>query len=187
MSMMPVTAPMTATEYLANADETRKTELIDGVVVVTEPMRLHQRVVFDIAVELRAWTTQGAARGEVSMPLDVRIDDHNVFAPDVLWYAEGRAPATHAGRPYEIPDLVVEVRSPSTWRYDIGAKKSAYERNGLRELWLVDTAGSVVLAFRRSLAAAPTFDVAIEFERGSQLTSPLLAGFALPLTSLFRD
>ena len=35
------------------------------------------------------------------------------------------------------PDLVVEVLSPSTGRYDRGRKMRMYEKNGVREYWLV--------------------------------------------------
>ena len=77
------------------------------------------------------------------------------------------------------------MRSPSTWRYDIGAKKAGYERHGLRELWLVDTAAEEVLVFRRSQPGAPVFDIAVEFDREQQLTSPLLPGFVLALAELF--
>ena len=51
-----------------------------------------------------------------------------------------------------MPDLAVEVRSPSTWRYDVGAKKDGYERHGLPELWLVDTEARSVLVYRRARA-----------------------------------
>jgi Uma2 family endonuclease len=84
-----------------------------------------------------------------------------------------------------MPDLAIEVRSPSTWRYDIGAKKAGYERHGLRELWLADTAAGVVLAFRRSARDAPAFDVALELSREQSLSSPLLPGFSLALAELF--
>jgi Uma2 family endonuclease len=179
------TMSMTAAEYLANPDETRRTDLVEGVVVVNEPRRLHQRVVLEIVVALRAWTTGAPGRGEVSMPLDVAIDERNVYAPDVLWYAEGRVPPLHADRPYAVPDLAVEVRSASTWRHDIGDKKAGYERAGLAELWLVDTAADVVLGFRRSALGAGTFDIALEWAHGDTLTSPLLPGFVLALDGLF--
>lgn len=35
------------------------------------------------------------------------------------------------------PDLVVEVLSPSTGRYDKGHKKDVYEKHGVREYWIV--------------------------------------------------
>jgi len=84
-----------------------------------------------------------------------------------------------------MPDLAVEVRSPSTWRYDIGLKKGAYERHGLPELWLVDTDADAVLVFRRSEPTAPTFDVSLELAREDDLRSPLLSGFVLPVAALF--
>ena len=67
--------------------------------------------------------------------------------------AASRVARTRA--PYPAPDLAVEVRSPSTWRFDIGRKKENYERYGVGELWLVDTAADVVFAFRRSTRRRP--------------------------------
>ena len=46
-----------------------------------------------------------------------------------LW-EEGRAPA-----------FVLEVASPSTWRDDIGRKRSVYARLGVREYWQYDPLG----------------------------------------------
>ena len=107
-----------------------------------------------------------------------------VYAPDIRWYGKVRAPGRHAQPPSPMPDLAIEVRSPSTWRFDIGAKKAGYERHGLRELWLVDTAAGVVLVFRRSARDAPAFDVALELSREQSLSSPLLPGFSLALAEL---
>ena len=118
-------------------------------------------------------------------PLDVQLDERNVFNPDILWYAEGRAPARDAPRPSPMPDVAIEVRSPSTWQYDIGAKKAAYERHGLPELWLLDTSAEAVVVFRRSRAEARTFDLALELCRDDRLESPLLPGFRLALGELF--
>jgi Uma2 family endonuclease len=86
-----------------------------------------------------------------------------------------------------MPDIAIEVRSPSTWRYDVGVKRSLYEREGLRELWLIDTRAQTVLVFRRSRQEAAAFDVALELERDEQLTSPQLPGCALALDELFAE
>ena len=185
MTAMATAQRMTADEYLAQPYEERRSQLVEGEVVMQDPLNLHQVVVMDLLRALDGWVCEQPGRGRVSIPLDVKLDERNVFGPDLMWYAQGRAPGRDDDRPYPIPDLVVEVRSPSTWRYDIGAKKSAYERAGLPELWLVDTAADVVLVFRRSSPKAAPFDVALEPGVDDELTSPLLAGFALALRGLF--
>lgn len=131
------------------------------------------------------WANAAEGRGWVHHSIDVKIDKRNVFAPDIPWYSQERRPRPDDLPPYPRPDLAIEVRSPSTWRYDVGAKESAHERHGLRELWLVDTAAAEVLVFRRSRPEAPSFDVSLELERGETLGSPLLPGFALGLGELF--
>jgi Uma2 family endonuclease len=184
MSGMAVAQRMTVAEYLEREDP-RRTQLVDGEVVVNEPRPLHQCTMVELIVALKLWTRAEVGRGEVTAPIDVQLDEHNCFGPDVLWYREGRGPGRTEVRPQPIPDIAAEIRSPSTWRYDIGPKKAHYEHYGLPELWLVDTAADEVIVYRRSTPQAPTFDVSLELARGDELTSPLLRGFALPLDELF--
>jgi Uma2 family endonuclease len=184
MDGMAVAQRMTVAEYLEQ-DDPRKTNLVDGEVVVTDPLPRHQRTLFELVLALGSWCRAEDGRGEATLPIDVALDEHNCFSPDVLWYREGRGPGRADFRPQPLPDIAVEIRSPSTWRYDIGAKKARYEQHGLPELWLVDTAADVVLVFRRSSPKAAEFDVSLELSRGDSLTSPLLPGFAFPLDDLF--
>lgn len=187
MNAMAVAQRMTAQQFLAQPFDGVRSELVEGEVIVPEPTLTHQRVLRGILRVLDGWTLAGSGRGEVTLPIDVLIDEHNVFGPDLLWYAAGRSPSRPDERPYPVPDIAVEVRSPSTWRYDIGAKKSGYERNGLPELWLVDTMADEIFVFRRSSPKAASFDVSLELGRGDTLGSPQLAGFELALDALFGD
>jgi Uma2 family endonuclease len=187
MQTMAVAQRMTADEFLALPWEGMYRELVAGEVVVERPLNLHQWTVQELFGAFRDWVSEAPGRGRLSLELDVRIDERNVYGPDLMWYAEGRAPTRRDPRPYPVPDIAVEVRSPSTWRYDIGAKKAGYERVGLPELWLVDTAADEVLVFRRAGPHSPTFDVALELAIGDTLTSALLPGFALDLKTLFAD
>ena len=189
MTAMQLAQTMTAEEFIALPvpEHGRPWNLVEGEVVVNHPTPLHGRVQTRLIVALADWIRAGSERGEVIVPLDVRIDDRNVYAPDVLWYAHGRAPGWHSRPPAPMPDLAVEVRSPSTWRYDIGAKKAGYEREGLRELWLVDTAADEVLVFRRSTVDKPSFDLALQLGGDEALGSPLLPKFSLALGELFGE
>jgi len=154
---------------------------------MNEPSWLHGRWLFVIGLALEEWTRAGPARGRAGPPIDVQLDDETVYQPDVVWFAGGRVPQHGDRSPYPVPDLVVEIRSPSTWRFDIGRKKESYELHGVGELWLVDGPAEVVSVFRRSTPRAPRFDVSLDFNPGETLTSPLLPGFELPVREVFAD
>jgi Uma2 family endonuclease len=187
MSSMPVAEPMTAAEYLDLWDEGeyRWAQLVGGELIMDPPKLPHQLVCKQLIVELELWTRAEPGRGVVSIPLAVLIGEHDVYQPDIVFYRGDRVPARDGRPPYPVPDLAVEVRSQSTWRYDIGAKKAGYERAGLAELWLADTAADEVLVFRRSRPDAPEFDVALELTRDDALSSPLLPGFSLAVGAIF--
>lgn len=176
---------MTVEDYYAITTLHDRKELVDGVIVVNEPKLVHAEIQVRIVEALRAWTRGGAGRGKAFLPTDVRLDEHNLFAPDVLWIAERHLPADLDSYPERVPDICVEVRSPGTWRRDTGPKKDAYERHGLPELWLVDTKGLRVLVFHRTRPDAPKFDITLELAVGDELASPQLPGFTLSLDELF--
>ncbi len=179
-------ALLSADEYIATADQrSRRTELISGEVIVNNPTIRHQEIVSHILGELRTWIKAKPGRGRSPGQIDVRFDEENVLAPDVLWVAEGRMP--HDGTYLDFaPDLVVEVRSPSTWRYDTTTKFQTYERSSVAEVWLVDTAARTVLVYRRTTADSAKFDVALELGDSETLTSPLLEEFSLDIAELFN-
>ena len=189
MTVMPVADRISANEFLGLpvSELGRPWNLVEGEVVVNDPTALHGEVVEILLFALGSWTRATPGRGRVTVPRDLRIDDRNVFAPDVLWYREGRVPDAYDPPPYPLPDIAVEVRSPSTWRHDRGAKRTGYEREGLPELWLVDTVVRQVRILRRSRPDAPRFDLDLVVESDEILTSPLLPDFDLPLAGLFPD
>ncbi|HZG48536.1 MAG TPA: Uma2 family endonuclease [Thermoleophilaceae bacterium] len=181
----PVATRMTAEEYLATSVEGDRTQLIDGRMVVNEPLLEHFLVQGNLFAEVRAWTLAGTARGLALLPVDVVVSEHDVYAPDIGWLREERVPDPIAGRLVGLPDLAVEIRSPSTWRHVVGTKKARYEAAGLPELWLVDTQARSVLVYRRSRPGAERFDVELEHSGDDELSSPLLPGFGVGVQGLF--
>ena len=83
---------------------------------------------------------------------------------------------------HEPPDLVVEVSSPSNRWFDLGAKREAYAAFGVPEYWFADRQARTVLVHRIASRHYPEPIVVGESE---ELTSPLLPGLALPVSTLY--
>ena len=187
MNAMAVAAVMTADEYLALGEGHPRTQLIEGEVVLNAPQLPHQLVCTRPEFALAVWSRAAPGRGLAIRPLDVRLNDRNVYNPDILWYAEDRAPRRGRSPPYPMPNIAVEVRSQSTWRYDVGVKRRVYEQQGLPELWLVDirarpcSSSAARGRTRRSSTSRSSSSAT------SSSTSPQLPGFSLALSELFRD
>jgi Uma2 family endonuclease len=121
-------------------------ELIDGTAYVREPPSpswLHQGIVLELGRQVATALKGKPSRVRVA-PLDVRLpksteeDDQvdTVVQPDVLIVSDLKKVDVRGVR--GAPDWVAEVLSPSTGRHDQTVKLAAYERAGVREVWLID-------------------------------------------------
>lgn len=117
----------------------------------------------------------------------MKVTQADVYCPDVWWYGEERVPDIDVGRLPYLPDLVIEVLSPSTRRPDLGTKRLRYEHQGLPELWVIDPspgAKPVVGVFRRSSPDNPSFDLNLTLRVDDVLGSPQLDGFSVKVRDL---
>ena len=79
------------------------------------------------------------------LPMHYRRGDGNrAVVPDLLLAL--RAPWPGGRSSYKlwenpVPDLVMEMLSPSNWREDVGPKRRTYEHVGVREYWLFEEGG----------------------------------------------
>jgi Uma2 family endonuclease len=137
--MTKTIAAVTWTEFL-RLDEDDLRELIDGVLLEVEvPDWLHERIVTLLSVLLDGWARSRRAGRVVGSGYKVRISLTRGVMPDVqLYRAENPDPPGHAGLEKGRPDLVVEVISPSSRRYDRVVKCGWYAEIGVPEYWLVD-------------------------------------------------
>src|SRR6185436_1011214 len=137
---------MTAADYFSYVPEdpleSRKAELIDGVMILyPSPLDIHERLygfLFHLLREYVETFDLGEIRGSRSA---VQLAADQVYQPDLLFISRDRLALFESWGILGPPDLVIEILSRSTARYDRGAKLRTYDQTGVREVWLVDPNG----------------------------------------------
>jgi len=169
---------ITADDY-AKLPEARE-ELIDGEIVPTPtPDPTHQALVGDLLSALRDRLVETWSHRVLPGPCDVRLDDFNVLAPDVLVLPEGTR-ATPPPWKIPLPILVMEVIDPVTEARDRDIKLPLYRAGGVREEWIVD-ADRKTIEVHDFVAGSKTV-----FGTGDIATSAAVPGFSLDLARLFE-
>jgi len=122
----------TQDDYL-KLPESFPVQLIEGELVKEpSPTYGHQDIVAYILTV--AYRVVGRGR-TVASPIDVFIDRFNVLQPDVLIVEEALGPKAKRAT---LPQLVVEVLSPSTAFRDRRTKRRIYLDAGVGEVFIVD-------------------------------------------------
>lgn len=129
-------------EYIAqpeNAD--RRFELINGEVVEKLPTEEHSLIVGNLYLALRNFVDPRDL-GRVAFEVRRRMpgDDSNARLPDAEFTSKARLqPIVKKGAVSQMPDLAIEVKSPTDSLDSLRAKAHYYLANGSRMVWLVIT------------------------------------------------
>jgi Uma2 family endonuclease len=129
----------TYADYCALDDEVRY-EVQDGMLCVMEaPTYYHQGVLVTILMRLGNFV-YGKPQKVFPAPFDVRFNadgrDDMVLQPDIVVICD-RSILSKSGCA-GVPDMVVEILSPTTASRDRLEKFNIYLRFGVREYWIVD-------------------------------------------------
>jgi Uma2 family endonuclease len=114
-------------------------ELYDGELrVVPSPLPRHQMISIRLAEALIAYRHRHGGL-VVTAPFDIVLSAHDVVQPDLVYFRPDTARGIDPDAPVQfVPDLAIEILSPSTARIDRGRKRDLLARYGLGEYWIVD-------------------------------------------------
>jgi Uma2 family endonuclease len=178
---------LTYDDFLLFPDDGQRHELIDGEHYVTpSPNTKHQVVLGNLHLLVGSWLQQHPVGRVFFAPFDVVVSRFDVVEPDLLYMSNARAAEIlTAANVQGVPELVVEIGSPSTRKRDETIKRRLYDRSGVAEYWVVDPELDRVRVYRRD---GEGFGRAVELsvEAGDVLTTPLLPGLDRPLSRLFH-
>jgi Uma2 family endonuclease len=170
-------------------DDGNRYEVIRGVLYVTPaPNYKHQFVIMNLAASFHEFLAERELGVVLPAPFDILLPREiaSPVEPDLVVFRSGNVPDWGAKSFAGVPDLVVEVLSPSTRSRDRRIKLRAYEEAGVPEYWLVDPDLRSILVYGREGHESPGgFVERCRGGVGERVTSAVLPGFELEVARLF--
>ncbi len=176
---------MTATQYFELGEDPPgvRLELVNGEVEVSpSPTYRHSYTVGKAFSWLEHSVALVDPGGFIFMDTDTTLDEHNVRRPDILYYRSDRVHAFGGDRLLDVPDLAVEVISPSSGTTDRKRKFTQYADAGIAFYWLIDPQRRTFKGYRLD---GDRYVATVEGKGGDTVSPPPFPGEALPLTSLW--
>jgi Uma2 family endonuclease len=136
-----VSPPRTMLEVYRSLPEGTLCQLINNQIIMSPaPLDIHQKIL-DKLYRLLGNFVEKNNLGETRVaPYDVYFSVRNVYQPDIIFISNENSINIQKDGLHGAPDLIIEVLSPSTAKYDLEDKKDCYERYGVKEYWIVDPA-----------------------------------------------
>jgi Uma2 family endonuclease len=169
----------------ARPGDDNRYELLNGRILMNPPAGWpHGEAEADLLGPIQQFV-RGRDLGRVFGPSQgFELPSGDTVAPDLAFVSSERwrAIVPEFGRFLRIvPDLVVEIPSPNSQSRDRGEKKAIYERNRVREYWLVDVRTRQIVRFN---LRDVRYDRGTVFEASDVLTSEVLAELRVPVAEL---
>lgn len=166
-------------ELPENSD--RLFELIDGEIIEKMPTERHGLIIFTLSGYLFIYLAENpVGRATVETRYRPADDTRNDRIPDLSFTRnEHLAEVVERGAVLRLPDLCVEVKSPTDKYVDFRAKAAYYLKNGALQAWLIYPREKLVEVYSQGNdIAVLTIDDMLE-------GGDLLPGFKLTVRTLF--
>ena len=125
-------------EYCCFPDDGRRHEVIDGEHVVNPaPYTYHQTLSRRIQFQLYGQIELPGLGVVFNAPTDLQLSGMDIVQPDLIVVLNHKRTIITPTKIKGVPDLVVEILSPSSVHNDQVLKKELYRKSAIPEYWVV--------------------------------------------------
>ena len=160
-------------------------ELINGYIMKkSAPRPEHQRISMKLSRAIANYLFDNRIGEIFAAPIDVFLDKINAVQPDLIFIASANQEKITTDGIIGIPDLVIEIISPTSVIRDRVDKKNLYERLNIQEYWIIDPQYQDVEIYTIENNRYELYSGVTMFE--GELKSKVLEGIVLELTDIFN-
>jgi len=183
----PVQGQWTYEDWLQLPDDGSRYEVIDGELYMAPPPAIaHQSSSNRLATGMTVHSDRTDAGRVFNAPIGVRLPNQPVpFEPDIVFISNARKEIIGDKYIEGVPDLLVEILSPSNWPYDRQTKFEVYRDAGVPEYWIVDYRKKTIEVFVLD-GGEYVLQKGI-LGMGEMAESEAMTGFQIAVSEVFRD
>lgn len=114
-------------------------EVIEGEKIMSpSPSRTHMYIMTNLFIKFHQYFMQKNIFGRIFTDnMDIHLPDGNIVKPDLSIVCDIES-LRRGSTVHGVPDFVCEILSRSTMYRDLTTKKFLYEKNGVKEYWIVN-------------------------------------------------
>jgi len=170
-------------EDYAKLPEGAPYQLIGGELIMTlAPTPYHQRISRKIDFLLIEYVEKNELGEVFDAPIDVYFEETETYQPDIIFISKERLNIISETKIKGAPDLIIEILSPATAYYDLGRKYEVYEKNGVKEYWIVHPERKSIEIYQNQEGQFKLIQIAKEKDT---VNSSLFKDFELNLEKIF--
>lgn len=140
--------PRTLLEVFESLPEGTLAQLINNQIYMSPaPNVKHQILLAEIFNSLFNYVKSKKLGTVLTSPFDVFLNQKNVYQPDIIFISNQNMEGLKDDGFHGAPDLIIEILSPASIKFDKGFKKDEYEKSGVAEYWIVDPVTKVAEGF----------------------------------------
>jgi len=169
-------------EFYTIIKEKDKAEFINGEIIIHSPVKLNHNQVLGFLFTLMNSYVNLNNLGYVGIEKILISLTRNDYEPDICFFNKEKSDMfTSTQMKFPSPDLIVEILSESTEKFDRGIKFKDYALHSVGEYWLVDPQEEFVEQY---ILTDKIYKLKIKSSTGT-IKSSLITGFEIPVKSMF--
>lgn len=173
-------------DEIAAIGDDKLRELHDGKpCLMPSPTARHQKLYLRLLLAIQRWIDAGGQGLLYPQPIDLKINNYRTLIPDLTYYAtddESAVESEDGKYLCAVPDLVVEIVSPSSQNTDRFYKFEVYAEIGVPYYWTIDLEFWIFQAFRL-IEGEYRFEASLSDE--GEFAPEVFAGLKIPMAQLF--
>jgi Uma2 family endonuclease len=160
-------------------------ELINGYIMKkSAPRPEHQNISMYLSIQLGTFIKNNQLGKLFAAPIDVFLNGFNAVQPDLLFISSENSHIITEDGIFGIPDLIIEIISPTSIIRDRVDKKNIYEKLNVKEYWIVDAQYKDIEVYTIENGRYELLSGVTMFE--GELKSNVLAGIEIQLSEVFE-